>query len=201
MLVNGGVGLPNIEYQFTPKDQVEVCKKRECAVCHRDFYRIQSKELRLKDGSTIDPNLLCPSCEITIVREADTRVKRRKDACDRKLTLREQYERQRDRNYMESRCLRKEAYLSYDSAYRVANSMRSRKTTYTKTKRANHRAIRGGSGVSRGSKSNGADGGSRVIDVYRCTIRLRHELLTPEELASHGGNHWHVGGRDKFDAE
>lgn len=88
---------------------------KNCERCQGRFDRIPAKLVRLKDGTRLDPNTVCPSCEVILVKEA----KERPQTVERKVprALLNQWERE---------CLRKDAFTEAHLARAVAKRMRKR---------------------------------------------------------------------------
>ena len=87
---------------------------KNCARCNGRFDRFPAKPQRLKDGSKLDPNIVCPSCEAELVKEAVTRPQQPPPPSAEEL----------DRWNRE--CLRKEAFQEAHLARTVAKRMRRR---------------------------------------------------------------------------
>lgn len=86
---------------------------KNCVRCAGRFDRVPAARRKLKDGSTFDPNLHCPSCEVVIVNEA---------AQQRTVRPPSAVELAR----MNGECLRKEAFEQPHLARSVAKKMRRR---------------------------------------------------------------------------
>jgi hypothetical protein len=84
-----------------------------CAVCQGRFDRIPAKVQRLKDGSRLDLNTVCPSCEVVLVKEAAERSLQRQPTSE-------------ELARWERECLRKNAFTSAHLARSVAKRMRQR---------------------------------------------------------------------------
>jgi hypothetical protein len=86
---------------------------KNCARCNGRFDRIPAKPQRLKDGSRLDPNTVCPSCEAELVKEAVTRSQQRQPTSEELARWNRE-------------CLRKEAFQEAHLARTVAKRVRRR---------------------------------------------------------------------------
>jgi hypothetical protein len=87
---------------------------KNCARCQGRFDRIPAKVQRLKDGSRLDLNTVCPSCEVILVKEAAERALQPPPPSSEELAK------------WERECLRKNAFTSAHLARNVAKRMRQR---------------------------------------------------------------------------
>lgn len=87
---------------------------KHCTRCDGRFDRIPAKVQRLKDGSRLDPNTLCPSCEQLLIREAFERSQQPPPPTSEELAR------------WNRECLRKAAFQEAHLARTVAKRMRQR---------------------------------------------------------------------------
>jgi hypothetical protein len=86
---------------------------KNCARCEGRFDRIPGATRKLKDGTRLDVNSVCPSCEAALVREAFEFAQQRQPTSE-------------ELARWDRECLRKNAFTSAHLARNVAKAMRRR---------------------------------------------------------------------------